>query len=176
MDAGLAKVMNSSVGTSTLKALDAILKTDNTAIANNAADKLYNLFKSNVKLVGSDNVMFSYSGTWANRQYDTSIGTLYCTSNLITFDTSGTVRFMLPIKRGSAASMYMYIFDESDVVVGKLTAIDVKADTPIIATLDVNVSTGKKYRLGVGGASFNPSGLYIGATTILFGATATLTS
>ena len=66
MDAGLAKLMNSSVGTSALKALDTILKTDNTTIANNAADRLFNSFKNSAKLVGSDEVMYNYTGTWTS--------------------------------------------------------------------------------------------------------------
>ena len=85
MDAGLAKIMNSSVGTSAVKALDAILKTDNTAIANSAADRLYSLLKSELRLVGSDEVLHHYDGAWTQNRGNAT------TSKYLSFNTSGTV-------------------------------------------------------------------------------------
>ena len=75
MDAGLAKVLNSTIGTSAVKALDTLMKESDTAnveklngymttIANNAADRLYNKLKADVKLVGSDEVILHYDGGW----------------------------------------------------------------------------------------------------------------
>jgi hypothetical protein len=74
MDAGLAKVLNSTVGTSTLKALDQI-------------------FFDNVKLIASDEVLYKYSGGWTNKQITTADRGNDSTENPIIFDTSGTVIF-----------------------------------------------------------------------------------
>lgn len=98
MSAIVAKVMNSTVGTSTVKALDTILKESDaanveklntymTTIANNAADRLYNKLKSDVRLVGSDEVIFHYTGGWKDKANDNYV----LTTNGVSFSHSGTV-------------------------------------------------------------------------------------
>ena len=98
MSAIVAKVMNSTVGTSAVKALDTILKESDaanveklntymTTIANNAADRLYNKLKSDVRLVGSDEVLFKYNGTWSLTSNDRYL----TTTQGVSFSHSGTV-------------------------------------------------------------------------------------
>ena len=97
MDAGLAKVLNSTIGTSAVKALDTLMKESDTAnveklngymttIANNAADRLYNKLKADVKLVGSDEVLGKYDGTWGE-----SNNRVVWTTKAVVFSHGGTV-------------------------------------------------------------------------------------
>lgn len=98
MSAIVAKVMNSTVGTSTVKALDTILKESDaanveklntymTTIANNAADRLYNKLKSDVRLVGSDEVLLRYTGGWNLTGNDRYLKT----AKGVSFSHAGTV-------------------------------------------------------------------------------------
>lgn len=98
MDAGLAKVLNSTIGTSAVKALDTLMKESDTAnveklngymttIANNAADRLYNKLKSEVRLVGSDEVLIRYTGGWTLSGSDRYLKT----AKGVSFSHAGTV-------------------------------------------------------------------------------------
>ncbi len=53
MSGMLAKVMNSTVGTSNFKSLDVAL-----------TERIYDKLNSETRLVGSDNVLYYYDGTW----------------------------------------------------------------------------------------------------------------
>jgi hypothetical protein len=181
MDAGLAKVMNSSVGTSAVKALDTLLKTDNTTIANNAADRLFNSLKNSAKLVGSDEVMFVYSGDWVD---DNSFGGSFngCrTSSFIQFDTSGTVVFKT-IQTGNRTDGNKHTFnlrayDASGNQIRNVRA-DLSNGTTAEIQLSMNVTAGAKYKIGIGcyNTGYPAQFLDVCGTMVLFSATATLSS
>lgn len=150
MDAGLAKVMNSSVGTSALKALDTILKTDNTTIANNAADRLYNKLMNNVKLIGSDELMYHYKGTWTGTpQYKYS-------ETAITFDKSGTVVFKTrQLNLDTSTTKYCYLAvnggaSGSNRIVSTGN-VYVPSGATVELSLAVNVTAGTKYYVEIFG-------------------------
>lgn len=186
MDAGLAKVMNSSVGTSTLKALDAILKTDNTAIANNAADRLFNSLKNSAKLIGSDDVMFTYSGEWTygsgsgNNPIFGSGFNHYLANSFVQFDTSGAVTIKT-VQTGARTdakhTFYLRVYDSSGNQI-TTTAGNLANGTTAEIKLDFNVTAGSKYKFAIGGynvGSLSPN-LNVCGKTVIFGATATITS
>ena len=178
MDAGLAKVMNSSVGSSALKALDTILKTDNTTIANNAADRLFNSLKNSVKLVASDETMFAYNGTWGHFNIDGKEFTNKGTLQFMQFDKSGTVRFALVFTNEHSSASYeqaIYVVDSSHKTIAKSDLITVAPKTTVLIWVDANVVAGGKYKCAFENSSYLQV-LNVCATPVLFGATATLTS
>jgi hypothetical protein len=181
MSAIIAKLLNSTVGTSSTKALDTILKTDNTTIANNAADRLYGLFNNNAKLVAADEILYVYSGTWSSN--DSSIfgsqATGYKTLNYISFDKSGTVRLVFSHKNTSSSetSAYLRVYDGSGSQIATITEY-VKANTSVEVSLDVNVTAGSKYKVAVGYSNSvgGSSNLRVCAKTIICPANVTLTT
>lgn len=186
MDAGLAKLMNSSVGTSALKALDTILKTDNTTIATNAADKLFNSFKNSAKLVGSDEVMYNYTGTWSygyGNQVQGGFGEsdyAYIANSFIKFDTSGTVIIKtLQTARSSTyvGTYYLRVIDDKGVTIGTSSAY-VPVDAEVEISYSLNVTAGAKYKIVLAGSSHNSpdDNFVVCGKTMLLGATVTLTS
>ena len=173
MDAGLAKTLNSSVGTSALKALDTILKTDNTTIANNAVDRLFNNLVASSKLVGSDDVMYVYSGTWTS---DNSKE--YKTSYFIQFDKSGSVT----IKTTQNASSFsmgdraLYVYDSNGTTIAQAGATLSEGMT-VELSCSINVTAGSKYKFSVydknGYANHN---VRVCGKTIMFAPTITPTT
>ena len=194
MDAGLAKVLNSSVGTSTLKALDTILKesdatnvtalkTQMTTSANAAADRLFNSLKSSAKLVGSDDVMFTYLGGWTYDSSGNDFGSsfyAYKTNSFVQFDTSGTV-IIKTVQSGqrndSPHTFYMRAYDASGNQV-KTVQANLLYNTTGEIKLSLNVTAGSKYRFVIGWYNYGNGSpnLDVCGTMVMFGATATLSS
>ena len=183
MDAGLAKIMNSSVGSSALKALDTILKTDNTTIANNAADRIFNNLKNSTKLVGSDDVLFTYSGEWTRLKasesawYGDSFDG-YETTSYIQFNTSGTVSLKTTQTNGrdDGTSDFKYrVYDSAGNVLVNKRIYDIASSSTVEFTIDINVTSGTKYKFAIvaeSGASASTN-LNVCGKTILFGPTIT---
>lgn len=193
MDAGLAKVLNSSVGTSTLKALDTILKesdatnvtalkTQMTTSANAAADRLFNSLKSSAKLVGSDDVMFTYGGAWSwGSETEFGSGFYHCSTNsFVLFDTSGTV-IIKTVQSGqrsdSPHTFYMRAYDASGNQV-KTVQANLLYNTTGEIKLSLNVTAGSKYRFVIGWYNYGNGSpnLDVCGTMVIFGATATHSS
>jgi hypothetical protein len=181
MSAIVAKVMNSSVGTSSVKPLDTILKTDNTAIANNAADRLYGLFNNNAKLVAADEILYVYSGTWSGN--DSSIFgnqvSGYKTASYISFDKSGTIRLVFSHKSTASTdtSTYLRVYDGSGSQIATITE-STKANSSVEVSLDVNVTAGSKYKVAVGysNSTGGSPNVRVGAKTLICPANVTLTT
>ena len=181
MSAIIAKLLNSTVGTSSIKALDTILKADNTTIANNAADRLYGFFNNNAKLVAADEVLYVYSGTWNSS--DTSIfgsGTSgHKTNSYMSFDKSGTVRFVFSHSSttGSETSAYLRVYDGSGSQVATVREA-VKGNSSVEVSLNVNVTAGSKYKVAIGysNSTGGSSNVRVCAKTIICPANVTLTT
>ena len=187
MDAGLAKLLNSSVGTSTLKALDAILKTDNTTIANNAADRIFNNLKNSTKLVGSDDVLFAYNGSWTalSASSDAWYGSKYsgsATRSYLQFNTSGTVTLKTTQKGTDSDGPQNYKYRVTDsagnVITEGSAAIAYESTAEI--SCNVNVTAGTKYKFEivghVDGGYNNEENLLVCGKTIMFAPSVTLTT
>lgn len=146
MSALLAKVLNSSVGTSTLKPLDKLLET----VANNAADKLFNSLKNSVTVISSDETMLSYNGAWENAAASGSfIG--YQTTNYIKFDCNGVVR-LKTVQKGNRTDYNhtydIYVYDETGATVAT-TSMGIAYGATAEISVDFNVSSSKKYKVKI---------------------------
>lgn len=186
MDAGLAKTLNSSVGTSTLKSLDTILKTDNTTIANNAADRLFNSLKNSSKLVGSDDVLFAYSGGWTftNGDSDTDFGRnydYYKTNSFIQIGSSGAVTFKTTQLGMDATNgtmpVQLRVYDSSGATVGNIVT-EIPQGVSAEVSVSVNVTANAKYKVAI--AFYNGGNAHTNLTvcgkTIILAPTVTMTS
>ena len=160
MSAIVAKVMNSTVGTSTVKALDTILKESDaanveklntymTTIANNAADRLYNKLKTDVKLVGSDEVIYHYSGTWkllSNESY-------LQTTQGVSFSHNGTVKLKtVQCNESSGSNKYeisVYKDSTSNSRYAQTGIVTVPAYQTVEMSLSFNVTAGTKYYIEI---------------------------
>ena len=180
MDAGLAKLMNSSVGTSALKALDTILKTDNTTIANNAADRLINSLKNSTKLVGSDEVLFSYEGQWTPTDEITGCANGYKSSSFIKFDTSGTVTIKTLQTGGRSNNKEEYRIKAIDSSGNQIKFVSAELDYGATGyiELELNVTAGSKYKFVVANGNYSvvEPNLLVCGKTIMFAPAITLTT
>lgn len=161
MDAGLAKVLNSTVGTDEFKALDKV-------------------FSDNARLVGSDDVMYHYDGEFT---YDTP--SLYwkgiITSSYITFDKSGSVKIKTT-QRGRRSD-YPHTYDVYFINEAGATLVSVSQsivyDGIAEISLSANVTAGAKYKVRINcydaGDSPSPD-IDVCGKIILFGANVTKTS
>ena len=152
MDAGLAKVMNSTVGTSAVKALDTIIKESDTAnveklntymttIANNAADRLYNKLKADVRLVGSDEVLGKYDGTW-----EESNNRAAWTTKAVVFSHGGTVIAKTVQRSTDGHSLYVYKGANINTsLIGTATHSKVTDSYDIELSTSFNVEAGQVY-------------------------------
>lgn len=164
MDAGLAKVVNSTMGTSNFKPLDKI-------------------FSDNAKLVGSDEVMFDYTGEWTEVKdggggFNSSIyGTM--TTSFIQFDKSGTVIIKTRQKNAGTSDMTYYIrVDDSNGNTVATGSYKVVQGATVDLLLSLNVTSGVRYKVAVGVYnSGNVARVFsVCGKTILFGATVTVTT
>lgn len=184
MSAILAKILNSTVGTSSLKALDTILKADNTTIANNAADRLFNSLKSSSTLVGSDDVMFKYNGGWGSKAtgqagFNSDI-TSKIASSFIQFGASGTVIIKCLFRNASSYGQdcYIRVLNASGGVVDTVEH-DVEEGATVEISMNLNVTAGTKYKLvlaGTGGTDRADGEPMICGKTMVLGATISLTT
>lgn len=162
MSAIVAKVMNSTVGTSTVKPLDTILKESDaanveklntymTTIANNAADRLYNKLKSDVRLVGSDEVILRYDGTWSA----STNGAYQRTSQGVTFSHNGTVvAKTLQSCPGNTDDVYTFsiaVYKESTSGARYVQSPEVSIPVGQFAEISIafNVTVGTKYYIEI---------------------------
>ena len=195
MDAGLAKVVNSTVGTSTVKALDTILKesdttnvnalkTQMTTSGNAAADRLYDKLKASAKLVGSDDVMFTYTGEWtgasgSNSEFGSAFND-YKTKSFISFDTTGTV-VIKTRQQGKRSdyphTYYIRAYDASGNQV-KTAEGSLPYNTTGDIMLSLNVTAGSKYKFVISGynSGYPSQNLDVCGKIMIFGATATISS
>lgn len=174
MSALLAKVLNSSVGTSTITALDKLLE----VVANNAADRVVNSLKSSVKIIASDETLLSYSGEW---QSDYSSSTAYyITKNYVKFDCDGVVRVKTVQSGGTInSSPYQYtikVTDSSGTEVGSSPTVSLSTSANAEIYIDVNVKAGVGYKVSikkVADSTFPNRNVTFGGRPVLFGVNAT---
>lgn len=188
MSAILAKILNSTVGSSTITPLDTLLGT----VANNAADRLYTKLKADVKLVGSDDVLYTYTGgythysDYSGNKGDSWMGAAFeCRmSSYISFSASGTVTVKLSVRNTQGASMSsrLQVRNSSGVIIYD-DYFSCSGNSATTFSFDMNVTAGTKYMIGYandsGAASSSyvkPVTLDICATPVLFGATTTLST
>ena len=153
MSGMLAKVINSSVGTSSFKSLDEVLL-------------------SKVRLVGSDDAFFAYNGAWTN---NTDAYTKY-TSSYITFDISGTVNFKVFFSTYTSAGgadkrtdMSITVKDSAGTTIAETettvwTTDNAADNTEYELAVAVNVTAGTKYRIQTKSSN---SSTYVNAPTEL---------
>ena len=196
MDAGLAKVLNSSVGTSTTKALDTILKesdatnvtalkTQMTTSANGGADRLFDKLKASSKVVGSEDVMFTYTGGWKSAFGDSAklgSGNECETTSFILFDTSGTVKIKTRQIGKRSENLHQYkigAYDASGTLI-KTVEEHIPYNTTADITLSLNVTAGSKYKFIIycynANSTYPSQNLDVCGKTMMFGATASLSS
>lgn len=143
MDAGLAKVINSTVGTSGLKSLDKI-------------------FTDSIRLVGSEDVMYVYDGTFTKRTQEESILNTLTADKYITFDTPGAVRIKTDqiiyansdanATDGKPVRIKLSVLDENGAVIASVESEYIAVNMVAITLwLDLNVVPGKKYKVKIGG-------------------------
>lgn len=130
MDVALGRLLNSTVGTTSYKPLDKIIL-------------------GNVRLIGSDSVLFTYDREWV--QGDSSIYAYgqwgVKTSSFIKFDTAGTVRFVTTQRSelAVAKSYTIRVYDANDTVIATYSA-DVPSGTTAEISVNINVTAGSKYK------------------------------
>lgn len=177
MDAGLAKVLNSTVGTSNIKSLDKI-------------------FSDNIRLVGSEDVMYVYDGTFkATLQEEYAANTL--TSNqYITFDTPGAVRIKTEqtlytnsdanASAGKPVEITLFVLNQSGTVIASAkTGYISVSGTVVELWVDINVIPGEKYKIKISGRAFGEEATWtqymsknfaVCGKTLFFGAKVTATT
>lgn len=140
MSGMLAKVINSSVGTSSFKSLDEVLL-------------------SKIRLVGSDDVFFSYEGDWSN------VNDAYTkeTTSYIVFDTDGTVNFKTFFNTYSntgdkATVVKLMVLNSSGSTIasvekGVVTKADEENASHYELSVPVNVTKGAKYKVRTSSSS-----------------------
>jgi hypothetical protein len=166
MSGMLAKVMNSTVGTSNFKSLD---------------EAVYNRFKNDVRLVGAEEVLFSYDGGWTElSDIPTTSYRGYITTKSIKFSHSGTVIFKTtqPHPESSTVTYVITIRDSSgnnlkqisNEVEGSGEAYDLDI------TMAFNVTAGTPYKIILSRTSTKPKNqdLKICAVPVLIGSDVTL--
>lgn len=190
-DAIVAKVMNSTVGSNSLKSLDTILKEHMTTVGNNSADRLFNSLKSSTKLVGSDDVLYTYTGDWAYVDYNQN-GTWmpsgfvgYETSSYIKVDTSGTIVFRT-IQRSdltddyNATEEFRYaVIDGSGNIISKADqSIVLPHQTTVEIKMSANVTAGNKYKIAIArkGGNYPDRKVDICGKTIILAPSVTVTT
>lgn len=153
MSGMLAKVINSSVGTSDFKSLDEQLL-------------------SKVRLVGSDDVFFAYDGGWT----DSADSYTRYTTSYIKFDTEGTVNFKVFFSRYTTTTgvdkktnITLTVKDGNGTVVAEaVTSVQMTDnaayDNDYELSVAVNVTKGSKFRIQTD--SSNDSS-YLKAPTVL---------
>jgi hypothetical protein len=169
MSGMLAKVINSSVGTSDFKSLDEVLL-------------------SKIRLIGSDDVFFSYDGEWVTENSDYT----YRTSSYITFDTDGAVKFKTYFSDYSTngvdktTTMTIAVEDVTGTTI-EASSTAIYLDDNAAATSDyelsvaVNVTKGSKYKVRLSSSNTSsykrPSGkLTVCATPVFTTSKCTLTT
>lgn len=176
----LAKILNSTVGSGAITPLDTLLGT----IANNAADRLYTKLKADVKLVGSEDVLYSYTGGWTDYGINSSgkwTGYEYekRTSNYMSFSAGGSVTITVNVSNSTPSSQFHHIEVQNSSGT-KVAEYDfsIAASSSAVVSLSVNVATGDKYKLTVARNNGTPSISYMNvcATPVLFGVTTTLST
>lgn len=177
MDAGLAKVLNSTVGTSDLKSLDKI-------------------FEDSMRLIGSEDVMYVYTGTFTETAQEEYVLNTLIANQYITFDTPGTVRIkteqmLYPntdanASAGCSTQISLSVLNESGNVITSIST-PTGGTTAVLTELyvDINVVPGEKYKIKIGGRAFWNDGAWkkymrktfsVCGKTIFFGAKVTATN
>ena len=177
MSAILAKILNSTVGSSTITPLDTLLGT----VANNAADRLYTKLKADVKLVGSEEVLYNYTGGWTSYNVN-STGKWLGFDNerrmnkYISFSSSGTVVLKPTIvNSNSASTSYLVEVRNSSGTAVFSQYFALVANTTAAISVPINVVAGTKYMMAIGSNSniSNVTNLNACATPVQFGVTTT---
>ena len=169
MDAGLAKALNSSIGTSDFKSLDKI-------------------FEDGMRLVASEDVIYKYDGAFTTRY--AGYGDWRTTADsYITFDKPGTVYIKTEqylyasgetSKPGSAKIMVLN--ESGDVIAEMPDNVMPKVDGTVTIYMEMNVVPGTKYRVALKCSNGENWGAYLAGNfsvcgkTVLFGANVTKVS
>lgn len=187
-EAIVAKVMNSTVGTSTLKPLDTLIKESDaanveklntymTTIANNAADRLYNKLKADVKLVGSDEVILHYSGGWkdgSNTKYRvTTQGVSFSHNGAViakTFQSNSS-------SEGKNYRINVYAGSSSGTPINASGNVYIPSEQAAEISVAFNVAVGTKYYVELYSSDTAPSDTVdFCGTLVQFSPTATIAS
>ena len=149
MDAGLAKILNSTVGTNNIKSLDKI-------------------FTDSIRLVGSEDVMYVYDGAFTSRYQAEYLVNTLTANQYITFDTPGAVRLKTEqiiyansdanAGEGKPVKIGLQVLNESGTVIASAeTAYTSTSMVAIELWVDLNVVPGTKYKLRLTSRSFGES-------------------
>ena len=169
MDAGLAKVLNSTIGTTNFKSLNKI-------------------FEDGVRLVASEDVMYKYDGAFTTSK--PAYADWRTTANsYITFDKPGTVYIKTEqylyadATNTKPGAVKIMVLNESGVVITETPDyVGTKVDGTVSIYLEMNVVPGTKYKISLGcnnGENFGayPTGNFsVCGKTVLFGANVTKVS
>lgn len=137
MSGMLAKVMNSTVGTSDFKSLDVAL-----------TEKIYNKFNSETRLIGSDDVLYYYEGDWTKTDgvpLDSYSG---YTSGEFTFSHSGVVFFKTLQSHDGSSNWRMEVYGDDGEEVGgeSINNNDFTTETAFFEIIaPIQVEAGKAY-------------------------------
>ena len=133
MDAGLAKVLNSTVGTSTMKSLDKVLL-------------------DNVKLIGSDEVLLVYDGGWT---YQAIEGTGYnISSKKIEFQAEGSVIFKGLIKNiTNGTNTWSMSVRNTNQGVLDIETVTIPGQTQVELSFPLNVTKGQQVTIWFSGTN-----------------------
>lgn len=168
MSGMLAKVMNSTVGTSNFRSLDEAI-----------ADKVHDKLSSSVRFIGSDNVLCHYTGTWSTKNGEPTSSYEGFSTQEITFSHSGVVIFKTT-QTANEEPWTMYVRDvNTNADVGKSTpayddlSVGVSFDMTVLAT----VEAGKPYIVIISNKDApaeRQMNLTICATPVMFAPTVTI--
>lgn len=165
MDAGLAKVINSTIGTGNFKPLDKV-------------------FADNIKLVASEEVMYTYDGTFTFKSQDSYNHGAITADKYITINTPGAVYIKTTQtvykagSNGTPTSVQLQVLDESGSIINSDSAGGTSSDGTIVEIfVPINVVSGKKYKIkmtAAGGNNSTPAyNFSVCGKTVFFGATVT---
>lgn len=146
MDAGLAKVINSTVGTGNFKSLDKVLF-------------------DGARLVASEDVMYEYDKTFTKKEVSTNsegAGTpakgVLTADKYITFDMAGTVYIKTQQTIYSTASankparVVLSVLNESGTVITSVDTGETELTSAVMTMfLELNVTPGTKYKIKMEG-------------------------
>lgn len=163
MSGMLAKVMNSTVGTSDFKSLDVAI-----------SDNLYSKLKSGVRLIGSDDVLCQYAGTWSTSDSGSYEGFI---TNEFMFSHSGVVTFKTKQSGDARWRMQIYVATKTDPLREEYVFKgDYPDDEPFTLSATVTVVAGERYsvRITNTGSLSMDENLTICATPVMFAPTVTI--
>lgn len=167
MSGMLAKVLNSTVGTSSFKSLDEVLPS-----------KIYDKFKADVGLVGSEKVLYTYGGAWTALENSDSYRRQQA-STKIKFGCGGVVLFKtVQALKTSQGEIRIEIKNNAGTVL-KSATYTLPASTSDLTEVELscpfNVTAGTEYTVLLLKYGSNPTtNFHVCAEPVMFCPTVTL--